>query len=289
MFQWYRKSGRHTLPWRNTTNPYHIFVSEIMLQQTQVDTVIAKYRAFLKRFPSWNALARAGSKDVLIAWKGLGYNRRALNLWKSAQMIVTRFHGKLPDDPGKLRELPGVGPYMAESLRAFVYRKDTSALDTNIRRVVHRVMAGPEIPEPTLSATELVTLSQRIVPHDRGYEWNSALMDLGSQICKMRPLCEQCPLKNMCRAYPEILHRKRVRKMTVEPHPKSTPSVPNRIYRGRIVELLRTREYIRIPDLGPLVKPDFSPSDDSVWLEKILTGLARDGLIQLKSGTISFS
>lgn len=283
LFAWYRRFGRHELPWRKTSDPYKILVSEIMLQQTQVDAVIPKYLAFLREFPTFRLLAAASSRDVILAWKGLGYNRRALNLWRTAQKVVREFGGVLPSSTAELRTLPGVGPYTAESLRAFVFHAPTSALDTNIRRVIHRVFAGSDLPEPRLRDAELVELSQSVVPRARAYDWNSALMDLGSSVCKVKPLCEACPLRDVCSAYPKILtQRKRVR-VVREPHPVSTPNIPNRIYRGRVVEVLRSREQVSIAQLGPLIKPDFG-DDDHGWLAKIIAGLERDGLL-VRCGT----
>ena len=286
VFVWYRRFGRHTLPWRRTTDPYNILVSEIMLQQTQVDAVIPKYRAFVKRFPTFRALSRARSREVIQAWKGLGYNRRALNLWKTAQIVVRDYDGKLPNATEELWVLPGIGPYTAESVRVFVFHEATAALDTNIRRVVHRVWVGSDVLGVKVLDAELVELAQKVVPARRSYDWNSALMDLGSAVCKSRPLCEACPLKDVCKSYPEILTQKKVGTRRAEPHPKSTPHIPNRIYRGRVVELLRTRRSVLIKDLGPKIKPDFSREDDA-WLVKILDGLSRDGLIHLTKTRVS--
>jgi A/G-specific adenine glycosylase len=131
----YAARGRHTLPWRRTKNPYHILVSEIMLQQTQVDRVIPKYRSFLKRFPSFKALARAPLRDVLLEWKGLGYNRRGLNLKRLAEIVIRDYKGKLPNNRGELVKLPGIGPYTAGAVMTFAWNSPETFIETNIRSV----------------------------------------------------------------------------------------------------------------------------------------------------------
>ncbi|HTK60179.1 MAG TPA: A/G-specific adenine glycosylase, partial [Candidatus Baltobacteraceae bacterium] len=140
---WYRTHGRD-LPWRRTDDPYRIAVSEFMLQQTQVDRVVPLYPAFLKAFPSWKALAAAPQADVVRAWKGLGYNMRAVRLKKLAEGVVGSFGGKLPSDEEALLGLHGIGPYTARALRVFAFRQKALAPDTNLRRVLTRVFKGPK-------------------------------------------------------------------------------------------------------------------------------------------------
>src|SRR5215210_6837684 len=160
---WYRRTHRD-LPWRHTRDPYHILVSEVMLQQTQVDRVIPKYRAFLQRFPTLADLAVAPAGEVIRAWAGLGYNRRALNLQRTAQAVRDEYGGKFPDTPEALRRLPGVGPYTAGAVACFAFEQDVAFMDTNIRRVIRRVFAGPEDDAPDMSERQLLALAATAVP-----------------------------------------------------------------------------------------------------------------------------
>ncbi len=284
---WYKKNGRHDLPWRKTHDPYKILVSEIMLQQTRVDKVKHKYRVFLQKFPTFKALANAPVQEVIRAWQGLGYNRRALNLQKTAQKVEKDFGGKLPQTTQQLLTLPGIGPYTAESVKAFVFSLPTAALDVNIRRIIHRWFFGSDIPHATADDNDLVVQALTMVPKNNAYHWNSALMDFGSSVCKARrPLCEICPVQKECRAFPEILHAKPHKQKKREPSPLSTPRIPNRIYRGRIVEYLRLHSHASVAVLGPSIKKDFSVSDDTQWLSELLRGLQRDGLIIQKKGIV---
>ena len=142
LIAWYRDNARD-LPWRRTRDPYRILVSEVMLQQTQVDRVIPKYFAFLDFFPTFEALAAAPTADVIRAWSGLGYNRRAVNLQRTAQAVVDEYGGKMPSDQVQLRDLPGIGPYTAGAIACFAFEQDVGFFDTNIRRVMHRVLDRP--------------------------------------------------------------------------------------------------------------------------------------------------
>jgi len=272
---WYSKN-RRDLPWRRTRDPYAILVSEIMLQQTQVPRVVVKYQAWLKRFPSFTALARAKPASVIRAWQGLGYNRRSLNLWRLAQAVVRDHGGRLPSDEAALRQLPGVGPYTQAAIRAFAFRQDVAAMDTNIRRVVSRVIVGPKEPP----ADRLVVLANKVVPKKRGYEWNSALMDFGSAICTSKPKCEICPLQKMCRAYPAILSQPRVQRQTSEPTaPRST--TPARIIRGRVIEQLRlVKRPLTGESLARAVITNYRLSDWP-WFVRLYRRLERDGLLRI--------
>jgi A/G-specific adenine glycosylase len=193
LLDWYARFGRTHLPWRRTRDPYAIVVAEFMLQQTQVDRVLPLYQAFLERFPTLAALAASDAGDVMRAWRGLGYNSRAQRLRKLAQAVVTQHAGKLPRERYALLELPGVGPYTASAVRAFAFDESDAALDTNIRRVVHRLHFGLELP-PRTSERELDTVATASIPAGRGHDWNSAMMDLGATICTARaPKCLLCP------------------------------------------------------------------------------------------------
>ncbi len=172
------------LPWRRTCDPWWVLVSEVMLQQTQVDRVVPRYCAFLQQFPDPAALAAAPLPELLAAWQGLGYNRRALNLQRAAQMVVTRWDGVLPDDPALLCQLPGIGPYTAGAIAAFAFNRPEVFLETNIRAVLlHLLCAGRrEVPD-----TELLVLAGQALDREHPRDWYNALMDYGSDLKRRFP------------------------------------------------------------------------------------------------------
>ncbi len=174
---YWRRHGRHDLPWRKTENPYHILVSEIMLQQTQVSRVIDAYRSFLKMFPSFRVLARATSADVLRVWQGLGYNRRALMLQRCAIEVVKHHKGALPNTYEALCALPGIGPYTAGAILAFAFNIPRAMIETNIRRVYlhHFFPRGRNVPD-----TRLIPIIERTLDRKNPRAWYSALMDYGA-------------------------------------------------------------------------------------------------------------
>lgn len=180
VLEYYATYGRHTLPWRKTKNPYRILVSEIMLQQTQVERVIPKYRAFLTTFPTVEALAKASLKDVLILWQGLGYNRRAKLLHECARAIVHTQGGKFPKTHAGLVALPGIGHYTAGAVMAFAYNKPVPIIETNIRTVmIHHYFKNKE----TVSDAEIMKVVSRTLPLDVR-TWYAALMDYGTHLKK---------------------------------------------------------------------------------------------------------
>lgn len=166
---WYRLYGRTTLPWRVRRDLYYTLVSEFMLQQTQVDRVVPKFEAFVARFPDFRTLALASTADVLREWKGLGYNSRAVRLKQVAETVCQRFGGEMPREASLLRHLPGVGPYTAAAIRVFAFDLDDAPVDTNIRRIVHRLFFGIEFPPKATPrglderASELVTRGKRTI------------------------------------------------------------------------------------------------------------------------------
>ncbi len=172
----YKHHGRD-LPWRKTTNPYHILVSEVMLQQTQVDRVIEKYTNWIKTFPTFKSLAKAPLKKVLKAWSGLGYNRRGMNLHKAAQEVVRKHKGKLPADPDILVALPGIGPATAASITAFAFNKPVVFIETNIRSVfIYEFFKNKK----TVSDADLLPLVEQTVDTNNACKWYNALMDYGT-------------------------------------------------------------------------------------------------------------
>lgn len=204
LLEWYERSGRD-LPWRNTHDPYAILVSEMMLQQTQVDRVLPKYREFLERFPTLAALAEAPTGDVIRAWAPLGYNMRAVRLQSIARQVVAEYGGQVPLQVEELYKLKGVGRYTAGAIACFAHRQQVATVDTNIRRVLYRVFVGIEQADAPVREEQSWTLAEKVLPLDEAYRWNQALMDLGATTCTATtPACERCPMQSVCRAYQEL-------------------------------------------------------------------------------------
>jgi A/G-specific adenine glycosylase len=193
---WYDATGR-PLAFRSTADPYAVLVSELMAQQTQAERAAAAWTAWMARWPTVSALADAPVADVLRAWQGLGYNRRALNLHRAARAIVERHRGQVPSTVEELEALPGVGPYTARAVAAIAFRVPVAAVDTNVRRVLGRIAAGgPE----AFPGSSMQAFADAIVPPDRPDAWTHALMDLGARLCRAtRPRCADCPAIAWCR------------------------------------------------------------------------------------------
>ena len=227
---WYDREKRD-LPWRKTTDPYKILVSEIMLQQTQVDRVIPKYHAWLASFPTWQALAEASRTTVLQHWSGLGYNNRAVRLHTLAQVIVAEFHNELPRTEEELVKLPGIGPYTAGAIRVFAHNQPGNCLDVNLERFLKRFFYGKE-ERPSLQEVRAMLL--KTFP-ERARDWGNALMDFGSGICtSQRPKCEECPVFAECRSKGERPEEQQIRKKKRQ----STFLHSNRWWRGQILRRL---------------------------------------------------
>lgn len=205
---WYDRNARQ-MPWRDTTDPYRIMVSEIMLQQTLVNTVRRYYERFLDRFPTVHHLAAARESDVLHVWQGLGYYRRALNLRQAACRIVEEHGGEVPDAVELLRKLPGLGQYAANAIACFAFHQKRPIIEANTRRLWTRVCAADGDPAREPLNGELWRLAEQLLPRTRFRDFNQAVMDLGSQICLSRgPNCPRCPLRAVCRAHAdEAVHR----------------------------------------------------------------------------------
>lgn len=200
LLNWYAKNKR-ILPWRGQTSAYAVLVSEFMLQQTRVETVIPYYKKWLKLFPSFRALARADEREVLSAWEGLGYYSRARNLHKAAQFIVQNYNGKLPRDLAELQKLPGVGRYTAGALASIVFGMDEPALDGNLKRVFSRIFDMDLPIDSTEGEKRLWKFARESLPKGNAAEFNQALMDLGAMVCLPKnPRCEICPVKAYCLA-----------------------------------------------------------------------------------------
>jgi A/G-specific adenine glycosylase len=202
LLTWYRAHGRD-LPWRMTDDPYHILVSEIMLQQTQVDRVLPKYHEWLGKYPSLSALADAPIDDVTETWRPLGYNIRPRRLHTIAQEAVSRFGGHLPSDEATLLSFKGIGAYTAGAIRSFAFRQRAAILDTNVARVLFRVFIGKGDIKAHAMRKHLWAVSAALVPRKHVFDFNQALMDFGAMVCTARkPACQGCPMAKMCRSYP---------------------------------------------------------------------------------------
>ena len=204
LMRWFEEHGRRHLPWRNERDPYRVLVSEIMLQQTQVERVIPFYNNWLRLFPSIKALARADEHQVLSAWKGLGYYRRARSLHQIAQTVVRELGGKLPQTRDGLLALKGIGDYTAGAVLAFAHNLPEPAVDTNVRRVISRLFGGmPVIPAKAgTQKQDVAACVSAMMRHAQPRELQSALMDFGSAVCTARtPACGTCPLNQLCHAY----------------------------------------------------------------------------------------
>ena len=198
LLRWFRRHGRD-LPWRHSRNPYHVMVSEFMLQQTQVSRVEAYYHRFLERYPSIESLAAASTGMVRESWDGLGYYRRAANLHRLAQEVVRDRAGVIPSDPAELRRLPGVGRYTAGAVASFAFERSAPAVDTNVARVIRRAF-HPRAPAKAL-LNRLWATAEQIVPRRGKSAWafNQGIMELGALICTARiARCEECPVRSSC-------------------------------------------------------------------------------------------
>ncbi len=271
--------ARRDLPWRETRDPWAVLVSELMLQQTQVERVVPRYHAFLARFPTPAVCAAAPVAAVVDAWEGLGYNRRALYLHRAAVALVDRHGGDLPDELDALLALPGVGPYTARAVLAFAFGRDHGVVDTNAARFLARAVAGHR-----LTAPEAQELADRQVPLGHGWRWNQAVLDLGATVCvKRQPRCGVCPIAGEC-AW--------ARAGWPEPDPavrsagtsgrQSRFDGSDRQGRGRLVQALRTGpvEVARLPDVAGW-------PDDPGRAQRVADGLVADGLAEYADGVLA--
>ena len=274
LLAWYAPQAR-ALPWRQTRDPYRILVSEIMLQQTQVSRVEPLYRAFLERFPTPAALAQAPTAEVLTAWRGLGYNRRALNLRRAAQAIAEHHGGRVPADLAALKALPGVGDYTARAVLAFAFGQDAAPVDTNVARVLARVVAGTP-----LSRAEAQRLAEEALPAGRAAEWGNALMDLGAQVCTARaPKCADCPVAAAC-TWRARGGEDPAAAGVLRPRSQAPFAGSDRFHRGCLVDALRH---------GPVAADrlgDAAQLHDPPRLDTVVRSLVHDGLAEWREGEL---
>jgi A/G-specific adenine glycosylase len=281
LLAWYRAEGR-AFPWRRTQDPYRILVSEIMLQQTQTSRVLEKYPEFIRRFPTLKALARARRRSVILAWQGMGYNNRAVRLHSLARRIISGKDSTVPSTRDTLMALPGIGPYTANAVLSFAFHRRVPVVETNIRRVLSRILFRMRRSSDLADSSVVWNEAAKLLPDRRSYDWNQALMDLGATICTARnPRCASCPAASLCASSGTMAGH-------TAPRTKREPSfngIPNRIYRGRVVEILRKsgeRSGVPVSRLGSDLHSGFRPSDFH-WLRSLLASLERDGLVRLKS------
>ena len=200
VLSWFDKFGRKTLPWQLNKTPYRVWLSEIMLQQTQVNTVIPYFKRFVERFPSLPDLAEAEQDTVLSLWTGLGYYARARNLHKAAQLAVERYDGQLPDSQAELETLPGIGRSTAGAILSLGFGKPAAILDGNVKRVLARYFGESEWPGKTAVQRSLWQHSEALTPAHRHDDYNQAMMDLGALVCtRSKPDCQACPLRAFSR------------------------------------------------------------------------------------------
>ncbi len=302
IWAWYSRHKR-SLPWRDlsvaddTQRAYMVLVSEIMLQQTQVPRVIIIFKRFLECFPALTDLANASNADVIQAWKGMGYNSRALRLRDAAKIIVSEHSGVFPKEMDQLLAIKGIGPYTAAAVRNFAFNSPTPCIDTNIRRILHRTFVGPEnaegewemsdkkllkIAEEVLDRSVLKAKSYKLKP---AADWHAALMDFGSLVqTKSNPKWDICPLteKGLMKATPQNFPKNQKLKPKSLPEPgrmMGAKYIPNRIFRGRIVDALRENARgLTLEEIGTEICIDWS-EEHRPWLEGLLLKLEKDGML----------
>ena len=280
---WFDERGR-ALAFRATRDPYAILVSEVMAQQTQVSRVVEAWARFLARFPTVEALADANPADVVRAWQGMGYDRRALNLRRAARAILEEHGGRIPSDIAALERLPGIGPYTARAVASIAFGQPVGAVDTNVRRVLGRALAGrnPGLIPPS----RLQAMADGSVDPGRPGDWTHAVMDIGATLCRRRaPRCDACPLRVWCRfaaggaapgATVDRVPRRPARAMAASRAPVKRFTATTRWLRGRIVDRLRDATGTEWSSLAAPIG-----DHDKAAVRAALNALARDGLIEL--------
>lgn len=269
---WYKIHERD-LPWRRTRDPYKILISEIMLQQTQVPRVIQKFNEWIEKFPTLTSLARSSTADVLASWSGLGYNRRAVNLKRTAEILMNEYNGRFPDSEKELLWLPGIGKYTANAILCFAFNKQVAVVDINIKKVIiveflrkRTVGRGGVVLQDVSREIDQLDdalawkIAQQLLPVGLAYEWNQALMDYSSSVLKKEKIFipKQSPFKGS-----------------------------RRYYRGKILKLVLAQKTIHISALEDLLEDDFSGKSTGM-LESILDELQKEKFIIIENRVIRF-
>ncbi|MEX0755323.1 MAG: A/G-specific adenine glycosylase [Actinomycetota bacterium] len=266
LLAWYAPR-RRTFPWRRShPDPYHVLVSEVMLQQTQVARVVPAFVAFIERFPTVASLAAAPRAAILRRWEGLGYNRRAVALSEAARMLIREHDGEVPDDLVALRRLPGVGPYTANAIASLAFGRAVAALDVNVARVVARVRLGREAHDGPIAEVEEAAAGW--IDREAPGAWNQALMDLGRELCRPVPRCGGCPLAGGCGFL------RAGARPTRRPRSQGPFEGSDRQVRGAVVEELRHRSSATIGTLALVT------GHDEDRIASAVTALDREGLVR---------
>ena len=274
---WY-ESDHRAFPWRQTTDPYAVLVSEVMSQQTQLDRVVPAWEAFLERWPTAADLADADRSDVVAFWSdhSLGYNNRATYLHEAATQIETEYDGAFPETPSELQGLMGVGPYTANAVASFAFNAGDAVVDTNVKRVLYRAFDVPDDDEAFERVASL------LLPDGESRVWNNAIMELGGVACGKKPRCDEagCPWREWCHAY-----------QTGDFTAPDVPTQPSfegsrRQFRGRVVRLLGEHDEMELDALGHRIRVDYTPDGEHGrgWLRGLLDDLADDGLVAVGDG-----
>ena len=273
LLQW-GSSELRDLPWRRASDPWHVLVSEVMLQQTSVARVLPKFEAFVAEFPTPQSLANAPLGDALVLWQGLGYPRRCRNLRDAATVIFTQHDGNVPNDLEALLALPGIGPYTARAVLAFAYRHDVAVVDVNVSRVYSRLCGEP------MKAKQLQDLADSLVPLGMSWEWNQVLMELGGRVCTARsPRCGQCPVRQWCvfRSRDLAIDPATLSAGASKPQPRFEGS--DRQLRGAVLRIvLDSAQRLGPQDIAD-IHIHFSQEVERVRVEKIISDLVREGLL----------
>ena len=277
LIEWYETDHRE-YPWRETTDPYAILVSEVMSQQTQLDRVVPAWEDFLDRWPTVESLAAADRSDVVAFWADhrLGYNNRARYLHEAAHQIVAEHDGEFPATPDTLQSLQGVGPYTANAVASFAFNNGDAVVDTNVKRVLYRAFEDVN----TADNPAYETVASALMPPEASRTWNNAIMELGGVACGKEPRCDEaaCPWREWCRAY-----------QTGDFTAPDVPTQPSfegsrRQFRGRIVRLLGEHEEMDLDTLGHRIRVDYTPDGKHgrEWLRGLLADLSDDGLVRIE-------
>ncbi|MGB1369742.1 MAG: A/G-specific adenine glycosylase [Acidimicrobiales bacterium] len=275
VFLWW-DSEKRDLPWRISRDPWAILVSEFMLQQTQASRVVEKYKTFLKRFPNPTTCANSTPGKVIELWSGLGYNRRAINLHRTAKTIAEKHKGTVPDELSLLLDLPGIGDYTARAILAFSFEKDVAVVDVNVKRVLSRLEGR------TLSMKEAQSIADQNLPTGEGWRWNQAMIEIGATICTARKTqCGKCPLKATCTWTKNQAATDPA--ISVKSKKLETFEGSDRQGRGKLINALRNE-----PIMGKDVPQILGWPNDHKRCKRVLEKLEKDGLIVIAdSGKIS--
>lgn len=278
LLEWYARDAR-SFPWRYVNpEPYHVLISEYMLQQTQTQRIAERFPVFIEQYPNVQVLSETTKQEIIMAWQGLGYNNRALRLRECAITIVEKFGGIIPDAYDELISLPGIGPYTASAIMAFAHGKDMAIIDVNIFRIYARLMG---ISDPADAKKSVIaSFADQAYPRGKASEWHQALMDVGARWCKANhALCNECPLHMHCKSAFQV-NMQTKKKNRKEP---SHRDVPNRIWRGRTIECLRNRPlYAESKELllSAIIEHPVNEQDIHWFDQTILPALVKDSLIE---------